>query len=298
MSTPVSVSAIIPVLNGAGTLRPLLRALVREKNRPLEIVAVDSGSRDGSADLLRDAGAKVLDLGGKVFGHGTARNRAASASTGRVLLFLTQDVEPTGDGWLEPLLKALEEPGVAGAFGRQLPRGASPEEAFLAGVNYGPTPRRIRAADLATFGPGATLFSNAFGTVRREVWERLPFPDIIMSEDQAWAMAALRAGHEIRYAPEAAVYHGHAFPLGRAFRRNFDSGASLAALGLSNGAWTRGLAHLRRELVWVAREHGAARVPVTLLYEVVRMAGFQSGRLDRLLPDALSRRLGEAPRRR
>jgi rhamnosyltransferase len=291
------VSAIVPTLNGARTLRALLKALRRERERrDLEIVAVDSGSRDATMDLLSEAGARVLDLGGERFGHGRSRNRAAAASRGEVLLFLTQDVEPVDGEWLGPLLAALDEPAVAGAFGRQLPRDASPEEAFLAGVNYGPEPRRITAPDLARFGPGATLFSNAFGAVKREVWERIPFPDIVMSEDQAWAMAALRAGHEIRYVPAAAVYHGHAFPLGRAFRRNFDSGSSLAALGLARGACFSGLAHLGRELTWVARRHGALRLPRTLAYELVRMAGFQCGRLEPLLPRALARRLGEAPR--
>ncbi|MDP3775471.1 MAG: hypothetical protein Q8Q85_14525, partial [Gemmatimonadales bacterium] len=55
--------------------------------------------------------------------------------------------------------------------------------------------------------------------------------------DQAWALAALRAGHEIRYEPRAAAYHGHRYGLARAFRRNFDSGSSLQRLGL---AWALG----------------------------------------------------------
>jgi len=178
-----------------------------------------------------------------------------------------------------------------------VPRGASPEEAFLALVNYGDSPRRITRADLdRPFGPGRTFFSSAFGAVKRPVWERIPLPPIVMSEDQAWALAALRAGHEIRYVPAAAACHGHAFSLGRAFRRNFDSGASLAQLGLSGGMWAAALAHLARELRWVARQRGAVRVPYTLLYETVRMIGFQCGRMERVMPRALARTLGEAPR--
>lgn len=297
MSGP-RVSVIIPTRNGAATLPALLGALGNARARhALEIVAIDSGSTDGTVGLLAGAGARVLDLGGERFAHASARNRAAAHAAGDVLLFLTQDVEPVGERWLEPLLAALDEPGVAGAFGRQVPRGASPEEAFLAGANYGETPRRITPGDLERpFGPGRTFFSSAFGAIKRLVWERIPLPPIVMSEDQAWALAALRAGHEIRYVPEAAVYHGHVFPLRRAFRRNFDSGSSLLELGLSSGMWGAGLAHLGRELRLVTREHGLARAPYTLLYEAVRMMGFQCGRMERVMPRGLARMLGEVPR--
>jgi rhamnosyltransferase len=298
MNAGPRVSAIIPTLNGAATLPALLRALGRAAARvPLEIIAIDSGSRDGTMDLLRGAGATVLDLGGRPFGHASARNRAASHARGGILLFLTQDVEPTGEAWIEPLLEALEDPGVAGAFGRQIPRDASPEEAFLGSTNYGEHPRRLAAATLATrFGPGATFFSNAFGAMRREAWVKFPFPDVVMSEDQAWGRAVLAAGLSIDYVPAAVVYHGHRLSLLRAFRRNFDSGSSLQQLGLSGGMWTSGLAHLAGELRWIAREYGAWHVPRAVLYETVRMTGFQFGRLERLLPRALARRLGEAPR--
>lgn len=296
---PPRVSAIIPTLNGARTLPALLAALAQAQSQvPLEIIAIDSGSTDPTVDLLHAAGALVLDLGGRPFGHGSARNRAAAAAGGDVLLLLTQDVEPVGEAWLSALLEALESPVVAGAFGRQVPRGASLPERFLAETNYGASPRRITAADTRTFGPGATLFSNAFGVVTRAAWAATPFPDIVMSEDQAWALAVLRAGAELRYTPDAAVYHGHRFPLARVFRRNFDSGSSLQQIGLAGGAARAGLRYLLREAGWVAAQEGLAALPGVVGYEVVRMLGYQCGRVERVLPGALARRLGEAPRPR
>jgi rhamnosyltransferase len=293
-----AVSAVIPTLNGADTLPALLEALERRRGLELaEIVAIDSGSRDGTRELLARWGARVLDLGGRPFGHGSARNRAAAAARGEVLLFLTQDVEPIGGDWLGSLLEPLNEARVAGVFGRQVPRGASAEETFLAKVNYAGRPRRLTADDArGPLAPGMTLFSNAFGAVRRTVWEALPFPDIVMSEDQAWALAALRAGHEIRYEPRAAVYHGHRYSFVRAFRRNFDSGSSLQELGLARGAWRAGPAHLLRELRWVASQCGPWAAPHALAYEAVRLLGFQCGRLERALPRRVARMLGDAPR--
>jgi rhamnosyltransferase len=162
--------------------------------------------------------------------------------------------------------------------------------------NYPESPRVIAGDAPGRFGPGATLFSNAFGAVKRAVWERFPFPDIVMSEDQAWARAVLRSGLTIRYVPGAAVYHGHRLSLARAFRRNFDSGSSLEQLGLTGGVWGAGLAHLLSELASIAREHGTAAASRAVVYETVRMAGFQLGRMERWLPKGFAKILGEAPR--
>lgn len=292
-------SIIIPTLNGAATLPALLAAVARETARgDVELIAIDSGSRDATVPLLQAAGAAVLDLGGMKFGHASARNRAATSARAPILVFMTQDVEPAGDGWLDALLRAFDDPNVAGAFGRQIPRGASPEEAFMVAANYPETPRVITADTLSrAFGPGATLFSNAFGAIRRSVWEKIPFPPIVMSEDQAWARDALRAGFAIHYVADAAVYHGHRLSMARAFRRNFDSGSSLQELGLvGGGMWSAGLAHLARELSSIGREHGAGAAAHAAVYEAVRMAGFQLGRAERLLPKGLARLFGEAPR--
>ncbi len=295
---PVDVSVVIPTLNGAATLPALLAGVRRAAaGVPLEIVAIDSGSSDGTVALLEAAGAAVLGLDGARFGHGSARNRAIAATSGRIVVLMSQDVEPVEGDWLGPLLAVLDDPRVAGAFGRQIPRGASPQESFLAETNYGSTPRTITSAHLARFGPGATLFSSAFGALKRSVWATIPLPDIVMSEDQAWAAEVLRAGGELRYVPEAAVYHGHRFSLGRAFRRNFDSGSSLSRIGLLGGAGVAaGLGHLSRELAWIAERRGPLAIPWTLVYEAVRVAGFQCGRLEPIMPKRLARLLGEAPR--
>ncbi len=292
------VSVVVPTLDGAGTLPALLAAVARAASRrPLELVAIDSGSTDRTVELLRAAGARVLDLGGVPFGHASARNRAAAHARGELLVWLTQDVEPAGDDWLEPLVGALSDPRVAGAFGRQVPRGASAEEAFLVGTNYPDVARRLGAADVARgIGPGRLFFSSAFAAMRRDVWWRIPFPDMVMGEDQAWAMAALRAGYAIDYVPSATAYHGHRLSLGRAFRRNFDTGSAFGRLGVARAQWLSGIAHVARELRWIAARHGASALPHALLYEIVRMAGFQCGRLEHAMPRRLARLLGEAPR--
>ncbi|MGZ0068422.1 glycosyltransferase [Microbacterium arborescens] len=56
-----TVSVVIPVKDDAVMLRRCLRALATQSEPPDEIVVVDNGSRDDSADVARAAGARVVE---------------------------------------------------------------------------------------------------------------------------------------------------------------------------------------------------------------------------------------------
>ncbi len=84
------LSVIIPTFNEAATLPRLLDALTRQTRRPDEIIVADAGSKDGTADLARARGIKVVP-GGK---PGPGRNAGARAAIGDVYLFLDADVVP------------------------------------------------------------------------------------------------------------------------------------------------------------------------------------------------------------
>src|SRR5713226_5992829 len=61
---PVSVSVVIPCLNEAKTIEECVRAASRillEHGIDGEVIVVDNGSDDGSADLARSAGAIVVE---------------------------------------------------------------------------------------------------------------------------------------------------------------------------------------------------------------------------------------------
>ncbi len=93
------VSVIIPVRNDAQRLAVCLRSLA-EVDYPagrFEIIVIDNGSHDDSADVARAAGAKVLvhpDL--RV---GALRNRGAATASGEILALVDSDHEVPPD-WL------------------------------------------------------------------------------------------------------------------------------------------------------------------------------------------------------
>lgn len=70
------------------------------------------------------------------------------------------------------------------------------------------------------------FFSNNNSCLRRSVWEKLPFPDVMFAEDQTWMLSAIKAGYAKAFVPEAAVYHSHDFGVWETLQRNFDEASS------------------------------------------------------------------------
>jgi rSAM/selenodomain-associated transferase 2 len=80
----VTVSVVIPILNAANTLAATLADVATAD----EIVVVDADSTDGSAELARSLGAKVLRA---PRGRGAQLHCGACEATGEWLLFLHAD---------------------------------------------------------------------------------------------------------------------------------------------------------------------------------------------------------------
>jgi glycosyltransferase involved in cell wall biosynthesis len=212
------VTAVVPVKDGARWLGDMMDALAREGVD--EVLVVDSGSRDGSPDMARAAGATVVEIAAEEFGHGRTRNLAAERATGDVIAFLTQDATPA-PGWLAAVRDGFAlDPAIGVVFGPHLPRpGTSPmiarelTEFFAA---FGTEPR--------IFGAGDTTFlSNVNAAYRRACWEAIRFDDVRYSEDQAFGRA-LAADPRWRkaYHPGASVLHAHDYGPVEFMRRYFD----------------------------------------------------------------------------
>jgi rhamnosyltransferase len=299
-----SVSIVIPVKNGGEDLARCLAAIrAQALDHEPEVVVVDSGSTDGSVTTASEHGARTLEIPPAEFDHGATRNLGAETARGEVLVFISQDAEPIGDGWLADLIAPLADERVAGVYGRQVARpGAVPPEAFFLDFVYGPEARVQELAAGGGLSMETTMFSNVNSAIRRPAWEALRFADdLIMSEDQDWSRRALEAGWRIVYEPRAVVRHSHAYSIGSAFRRFFDSGVSAERAYLAGGTGASRVLrraasdYLLAELRWLVREGRARWIPYTLAYEASKMAGLVLGTRHRRLPLALKRRLSAMP---
>jgi glycosyltransferase involved in cell wall biosynthesis len=294
------ISILIPVRNGGDDLRRCLDAIARQRvDEDVETIVVDHDSRDGTTELARSRGARVLEIGHADFGHGSTRNLSARAARGEILVFTVKDAYAEDELWLSRLCTALRsDKSLAGVYGRQIPHdGASPPEQFFLDFLYGPEPRVQRADAADDLSMQTTLFSNVNSAIRRDVWERFPFADdLFTSEDQDWARRVLLEGYALRYEPAAAVRHSHTYTVANAYRRFFDTGASAERGFLAGGAASsavlrkEALRYAREELAWLARTGRRRWIPYTALYESAKFVGLQLGARHRHLPLWLKRR--------
>jgi rhamnosyltransferase len=227
----LKVSVALLTKNGGARLAECVAALLAQDCADaFEILAIDSGSRDGSAELLRaQPRVRVVSIEPGDFQHGRTRNEAMRATTGELVAFLTQDAIPEPD-WLRNLVAFMDaHQHIAGAFGHQLPhRDADALEAFEVGGHFESFrggPREFRRLE----GPAGDdararqhFFSNVSSIIRRSAWEATPFPEVEFGEDQSWALAVQSAGGATGYAMEAVVRHSHAYDTLTLLRRRYD----------------------------------------------------------------------------
>ena len=112
-ATAPRVSVLVPTLNSARTLGECLAA-VRAQDWPadaLEIVVADAGSTDGTPDLARSFGARVVENPLKTGEAGKAA--AAKAATGEILALVDSDNVLPDPGWLRRMCAPFADPAVA-----------------------------------------------------------------------------------------------------------------------------------------------------------------------------------------
>lgn len=109
------VSVVIPVKDDGPRLRRCLRALAMQTRPPDEIVVVDNGSTDDSADIARAAGARVVPCARP--GIPAASACGFDAARGAVILRLDADSLPART-WVAAMTDALAaRPDVAAVTG-------------------------------------------------------------------------------------------------------------------------------------------------------------------------------------
>ena len=287
-------------------------------SRP-ELVVCDSGSGDGSAEMARSFGAKVIAIPAGEFSHGGTRNLLMEGTSGSHVAFLTQDAVPADELWLARLLEgfsAAEDVGLV--FGPYLPRAdASPmvarelQDWFKAFAPDGARRvDRLSPAERATpvrelLGPRG-FFTDANGCISREAWRRVPFRDVPYAEDHVLAHDMLRAGYAKVFLPDAAVVHSHEYPGWGWLRRSFDESRALAEIYGYRGPGSASEAVLRvRGLVgadwrwWRSlpgedrgrRGSGLVLLVRSTRHHALRTAGAVLGGRAARIPPALARRL-------
>ncbi len=227
----VRVSIVIPTLNGGEVFRECLKAVFSQVTEtPYEVIVLDSGSSDGTVEMLKRKRLRLYEIKEGDFDHGGTRNMGIGLARGEFVVLMTQDAVPVGRGWLEALTAPFDEdPLVAGVYARQLPRDDADAltKRHLNGWLTGRKERHVSfIGDRAEYERMRPMeryffcnFDDVCSAIRKSVWEKIPYERTKFGEDIEWSKKALEAGFKIVYEPGATVVHSHSRPLLHEYQR-------------------------------------------------------------------------------
>lgn len=222
MNAP-EVSIVMRSFNEAWALRDTLPALRAQRGPAWELIVIDSGSTDGSVDLIRDFKPdRFIQIASSEYIPGRVMNQGMRLARAERVIFLNADATPADDQWLQPLARALENPATAAVFGRQVPR---------------PDCRAVFACDYdRCFGPKREsakwghFFSMVNSGLRKDVWSKRGFLENIQyAEDDEYTRWAIAEGYRVEYCPDSVVIHSHNYTPEQAYKRSYGDAKALAA---------------------------------------------------------------------
>jgi glycosyltransferase involved in cell wall biosynthesis len=197
----IKISVIIPVYNRADLLPVTLRSLLAQSLSADEIIVIDDGSTDGTAEVAESFGSAVRVIRQENAGPGAARNRGLREAIGEFIHFFDSDDVPVLNKQ-ECQLKALQQtnadvaisPWVKGSFSCS---GFKPENHVIQqkGLPAGDLIQRL-LCDWSIV-PQSCMF-------RRSALEKIAgFPSqLFVGEDQLFFLRLLLTGAKVTFSPD------------------------------------------------------------------------------------------------
>jgi rhamnosyltransferase len=282
MSDPF-VSIILRSFNEGWALRETLPAVQAQEFKHWELIVIDSGSTDGSVELIRAANPKqFIQIRHEDYNPSRVMNHGMRLAGSDFGIFLNADAMPQGSNWLRPLVVALQDPNVAAVFGKQIPR---------------PDSQAVFACDYdRCFGPNREtakwdhFFSMVSSGLRKDIWAKRGFLEKMQySEDDEYTRWCRAQGHRIVYCEDSVVMHSHNYTPAQAYKRSFGEARALAAVWTGDATeinWLRTVAlgwlnDARRDLAFCARNGRLREWPHALRIRweqrKAKLAGFRDG---------------------
>lgn len=177
-----TVDILIRFKNSAATLDRVIGHLKNQTYPPTRIIGVDTGSTDGSAEIIREAGGEVVRWEA-AYSHPKVLNFGLGYCSSDLVVVLSSHTVLLSSDTIARMVAVMDIPDMACVSAKwdddpYYSDAISWEEMQAKGVKVG------------------SIYSNSMGMLRRAFWQTTPFDETMEgSEDYAWAITQLRLGH-------------------------------------------------------------------------------------------------------
>jgi len=226
-----SASVVIPNWNGRDLLETYLPSVIQavDGHPDNEVIVVDNGSSDGSADFVRSRFPRVRVLALPTnLGFGGGSNAGIETAKNDIVVLLNSDmrVEPR---FLPPLLSAFTDPKVFAVSAQIFFSDPSKvrEETGLTQASWDAGGLRVRHRLDDTIDRPFPCFYGGGGSTafdRRKFLELGGFDRLLAPfylEDTDLGYLAWKRGWKVLYQPASTVYHEHRGTIGRKFSQEY-----------------------------------------------------------------------------
>jgi len=208
---------VIPVKNGGPRLAKVLDSILAQNppGKPERIVAVDSGSTDGSLEILKEKGVEIITIPSSEFRHGDTRNLGSSGTSSEVIIFNNQDAIPADSNCYRQLMEDLfSDPSCAGVCALLIPHtGCDPlakrdvlgESGIMTGWRYTGIPDEKKRSRMKHF-------HTICCAVRTDLFREIPFRSVVFGEDYLWNRDVNQAGYHTGISGAVARHSHNTFP--------------------------------------------------------------------------------------
>jgi len=240
---PEKVSVIIPTKDAGDEFDYTLRRISQQEGiGEIDLVIIDSGSKDNTINLSRHYTQNVYQIPPAEFHHARTRNLGAEKAKGDILVFTVQDAIPVGNQWLYKLIYPICHGNVTAVSARQLPRADADLFASWSYWNHNinylgcDNDRIISNAVFENFDAlnpfvkrSMASLDNVCLGIKKNIFEKYRFGSDY-AEDLELGLRLLKNGNALMFQSSNAVIHSHNRAAMYFLKRSYIDTASLRNL--------------------------------------------------------------------
>src|SRR3989344_5823449 len=217
---------IIRTFNEEKHIGNLLDAISKQDYKDHETIIVDSGSTDGTLEVVKKYPVRIFNIDSRDFTFGYSLNIGCKESGGKYLVIVSAHTIPVNERWLSNLVAPFSDDRVAMVYGRHVGHEISK---FSEKMDF----ERIFGRIALSYNEPITYANNANSAIRRDLWVERPFDEYLFGlEDIDWAKHVTGKGHLVYYEPEAVIHHIHDEPWHKIFNRYRREAIAAVRIGL------------------------------------------------------------------